>query len=165
MKKAPYQTNDKKLLDKANYNTEILKQWLIENTRIPKLPLSRDSILKNFNLESAQPFLEVSQLVTYNGKDLLENGLVLTQYDKTLCNLIGVAVQDVNRKTIYIGKRGITAFNIEQSIRKDIFLCSTKINTVIKLAETGYQVALSDFETLDSEVFSLLLNSSIRLRK
>lgn len=150
MKKAPYQTNDKKLLDKANYNTEILKQWLVDNTRTPKLPLSRDSILKNFNLENAQPFLEVSQFVTYNGKDLLENGLVLTQYDKTLCNLIGVAVQDVNRKTIYIGKRGITAFNIEQSTRKDIFLCSTKINTVIKLAETGYQVALSDFETLDS---------------
>lgn len=147
MKKAPYHSHDKKPLDKANNS---INQWLIENTRIPKLPLSRDSILKNFNLENAQPFLEVGQFVTHEGKELLESGLVLLQYDKALSNLVGLAVQDADRKTIYIGQQGITAFNIEQSPRKDIFLCSTKINTVIKLAETGYQVALSDYGTLHS---------------
>ncbi|MFW2106306.1 plasmid replication protein, CyRepA1 family [Acinetobacter guillouiae] len=147
MKKAPYHSHDKKPLDKANNS---INQWLIENTRIPKLPLSRDSILKNFNLENAQPFLEVGQFVTHEGKELLESGLVLLQYDKALSNLVGLAVQDADRKTVYIGQQGITAFNIEQSTRKDLFLCSTKINTVIKLAETGHQVALSDFETLDS---------------
>ena len=60
-------------LDKADYSTEILKQWLIENTRTPRLPLFRDSILRPLNIENTQPFLEVGQLVTHEGKDLLES--------------------------------------------------------------------------------------------
>lgn len=137
-------------LDKADYNTEILKQWLIENTRTPRLPLFRDSILRPLNIENTQPFLEVGQLVTHEGKDLLESGLVLPQYDKALNNLVGLAVQDADRKTVYIGKQGITAFNIEKSIRKDLVLCSSKLPIAIKAAETGYQVALSDYGTLHS---------------
>ena len=137
-------------LDKADYSTEILKQWLIENTRTPRLPLFRDSILRPLNIENTQPFLEVGQLVTHEGKDLLESGLVLPQYDKALSNLVGLAVQDADRKTVYIGQQGITAFNIGLSIRKDLVLCSTNTSLAIKAAETGYQVALSDYGTLHS---------------
>lgn len=147
MKKDSQRVNDESPLDKANYN---IKQWLIENTRTPRLPLFRDSILRPLNIENTQPFLEVSQLVTHEGKDLLESGLVLLQYDKALSNLVGLAVQDADRKTVYIGQQGITAFNIEQSIRKDLVLCSTNTSLAIKAAETGYQVALSDYGTLHS---------------
>ena len=150
MKKDSQRVNDESPLDKADYSTEILKQWLIENTRTPRLPLFRDSILRPLNIENTQPFLEVGQLVTHEGKDLLESGLVLPQYDKALSNLVGLAVQDADRKTVYIGQQGITAFNIEQSIRKDLVLCSSKLPIAIKAAETGYQVALSDYGTLHS---------------
>lgn len=149
MKRA-HTVTDADPLDKADYNTEILKQWRLENTRAPRLPLSSGSVLSAFHVENTQPFLEVGQFVTHNSKDLLENGLVLCQYDETLSNLVGLAVQDTDRKTVYIGKQGTTAFNIEQSIRKDLVLYSTNIRLVIKAAETGYQVALSDFETLNS---------------
>lgn len=150
MKKDFHRLHNESPLDKANYNTEILKQWLIENTRTPRLPLFRDSILRPLNIENTQPFLEVSQLVTHEGKDLLESGLVLLQYDKALSNLVGLAVQDADRKTVYIGQQGITAFNIGLSIRKDLVLCSTNTSLAIKAAETGYQVALSDYGTLHS---------------
>ena len=150
MKKDSQRVNDESPLDKADYSTEILKQWLIENTRTPRLPLPRNSILSRSNIENTQPFLEVGQLVTHEGKDLLESGLVLPQYDKALSNLVGLAVQDADRKTVYIGQQGITAFNIGLSIRKDLVLCSTNTSLAIKAAETGYQVALSDFETLNS---------------
>ena len=147
MKKDSQRVNDESPLDKANYN---INQWLIENTRTPRLPLPRNSILSRSNIENTQPFLEVGQLVTHEGKDLLENGLVLLQYDKALSNLVGLAAQDADRKTVYIGQQGITAFNIEQSIRKDLVLCSSKLPIAIKAAETGYQVALSDYGTLHS---------------
>ena len=147
MKKDFHRLHNESPLDKADYN---IKQWLIENTRTPRLPLFRDSILRPLNIENTQPFLEVSQLVTHEGKDLLESGLVLLQYDKALSNLVGLAVQDADRKTVYIGQQGITAFNIEQSIRKDLVLCSTNTSLAIKAAETGYQVALSDYGTLHS---------------
>ena len=150
MKKDSHRLHNESPLDKADYNTEILKQWLIENTRTPRLPLPRNSILSRSNIENTQPFLEVGQLVTHEGKDLLENGLVLLQYDKALSNLVGLAAQDADRKTVYIGQQGITAFNIEQSIRKDLVLCSSKLPIAIKAAETGYQVALSDYGTLHS---------------
>lgn len=150
MIKGLHHSHSESPLDKADYSTEILKQWLIENTRTPRLPLFRDSILRPLNIENTQPFLEVSQHVTHEGKDLLESGLVLLQYDKTLSNLVGLAVQDADRKAVYIGQRGTTAFNIEQSIRKDLVLCSSKLPIAIKVAETGYQVALSDYETLHS---------------
>lgn len=150
MKKDFHHSHSESPLDKADYNTEILKQWLIENTRTPRLPLFRDSILRPLNIENTQPFLEVGQLVTHEGKDLLESGLVLPQYDKALSNLVGLAVQDADRKTVYIGQQGITAFNIGLSIRKDLVLCSTNTRLAIKAAETGYQVALSDYGTLHS---------------
>ena len=150
MKKDSHRLHNESPLDKADYNTEILKQWLIENTRTPRLPLPRNSILSRSNIENTQPFLEVGQFVTHEGKDLLESGLVLLQYDKALSNLVGLAVQDADRKTVYIGQQGITAFNIEQSIRKDLVLCSSKLPIAIKAAETGYQVALSDYGTLHS---------------
>lgn len=147
MKKDSQRVNDESPLDKADYN---INQWLIENTRTPRLPLPRNSILSRSNIENTQPFLEVGQLVTHEGKDLLENGLVLLQYDKALSNLVGLAVQDADKKTVYIGKRGTTAFNIGLSIRKDLVLCSSKLPIAIKAAETGYQVALSDYGTLHS---------------
>lgn len=147
MKKDFQRVNDESPLDKANYN---INQWLIENTRTPRLPLFRDSILRPLNIENTQPFLEVGQSVTHEGKDLLENGLVLLQYDKALSNLVGLAAQDADRKTVYIGQQGITAFNIGLSIRKDLVLCSTNTSLAIKAAETGYQVALSDYGTLHS---------------
>lgn len=150
MKKDFHRLHNESPLDKADYNTERLKQWLIESTRTPRLPINKRSILGSLNIENAQPFLEVSQFVTHEGKDLLESGLVLLQYDKTLSNLVGLAVQDADRKAVYIGQRGTTAFNIEQSIRKDLVLCSTNTSLAIKAAETGYQVALSDYETLHS---------------
>ena len=150
MIKGLHHSHSESPLDKADYSTEILKQWLIENTRTPRLPLPRNSILSRSNIENTQPFLEVGQLVTHEGKDLLENGLVLLQYDKALSNLVGLAVQDADKKTVYIGKRGTTAFNIGLSIRKDLVLCSTNTSLAIKVAETGYQVALSDHKTLDS---------------
>ncbi|ENV91426.1 hypothetical protein F939_00001, partial [Acinetobacter radioresistens DSM 6976 = NBRC 102413 = CIP 103788] len=149
MIKGLHHSHSESPLDKADYN---IKQWLIENTRTPRLPLFRDSILRPLNIENTQPFLEVSQFVTHEGKDLLESGLVLLQYDKTLSNLVGLAVQDADRKTVYIGQQGITAFNIEQSIRKDLVLCSSKLPIAIKAAETGYQVALSDYKTLHSHL-------------
>lgn len=159
MKKDSQRVNDESPLDKADYNTDSLNQWLIENTRTPRLPLPRNSILSRSNIENTQPFLEVGQFVTHEGKDLLENGLVLLQYDKALSNLVGLAVQDADKKTVYIGKRGTTAFNIGKSIRKDLVLCSSKLPIAIKAAETGYQVALSDYGTLhsclDSEVILL----------
>lgn len=150
MKKAPHQMNDKKPLDKAHCN---IKQWLLENTRTPRTPLSKGSILTRFNIENTQAFFEVSQFVTYEDKELLENGLVLTQYDETLSNLIGLAVQDTDKKTVIIGRQGITAFNIiESHSRKDIVLCASSTSIAIKAAETGYQVALSDFKTLDNNL-------------
>lgn len=152
MKKDFHRLHNESPLDKADYSTEILKQWLIENTRTPRLPLPRNSILSRSNIENTQPFLEVGQFVTHEGKDLLESGLVLLQYDKALSNLVGLAVQDADRKTVYIGQQGITAFNIEQSIRKDLVLCSSKLPIAIKAAETGYQVALSDYKTLHSHL-------------
>lgn len=159
MKKDSQRVNDESPLDKADYNTDSLNQWLIENTRTPRLPLPRNSILSRSNIENTQPFLEVGQFVTHEGKDLLENGLVLLQYDKALSNLVGLVVQDADKKTVYIGKRGTTAFNIGKSIRKDLVLCSSKLPIAIKAAETGYQVALSDYGTLhsclDSEVILL----------
>ena len=102
MKKDSQRVNDESPLDKADYSTEILKQWLIENTRTPRLPLPRNSILSRSNIENTQPFLEVGQFVTHEGKDLLESGLVLLQYDKTLSNLIGLAIQDA-KGTVSIG--------------------------------------------------------------
>lgn len=150
MIKGLHHSHSESPLDKADYSTEILKQWLIESTRTPRLPINKRSILGSLNIENAQPFLEVSQFVTHEGKDLLESGLVLPQYDKALSNLVGLAVQDADRKTVYIGQQGITAFNIEQSIRKDLVLCSTNTSLAIKAAETGYQVALSDYKTLHS---------------
>lgn len=150
MKKDFHRLHNESPLDKADYSTEILKQWLIESTRTPRLPLFRDSILRPLNIENTQPFLEVSQHVTHEGKDLLESGLVLPQYDKALSNLVGLAVQDADRKTVYIDQQGITAFNIGLSIRKDLVLCSSKLPIAIKAAETGYQVALSDYGTLHS---------------
>ena len=147
MKKDSQRVNDESPLDKTEYN---IKQWLIENTRTPRLPFFRDSILRPLNIENTQPFLEIGQLVTHEGKDLLESGLVLLRYDKTLSNLVGLVVQDADRKTVYIGQQGITAFNIEQSIRKDLVLCSSKLQIATKAAETGYQVAWSDYGTLHS---------------
>ena len=152
MIKGLHHSHSESPLDKADYSTEILKQWLIENTRTPRLPLFRDSILRPLNIENTQPFLEVSQHVTHEGKCLLESGLVLPQYDKALSNLVGLAVQDADRKTVYIGQQGITAFNIGLSIRKDLVLCSSKLPIAIKAAETGYQVALSDYKTLHSHL-------------
>ena len=147
MKKDSQRVNDESPLDKADYN---INQWLIENTRTPRLPLFRDSMLSRLNIENTQPFKELLPFTTHEGKDLLENGLVLLQYDKALSNLVGLAAQDADRKTVYIGQQGITAFNIEQSIRKDLVLCSSKLPIAIKAAETGYQVALSDYGTLHS---------------
>jgi putative DNA primase/helicase len=147
MKKDSQRVNDESPLDKADYN---INQWLIENTRTPRLPLPRNSILSRSNIENTQPFKELLPSTTHEGKDLLENGLVLLQYDKALSNLVGLAAQDADRKTVYIGQQGITAFNIEQSIRKDLVLCSSKLPIAIKAAETGYQVALSDYGTLHS---------------
>ena len=147
MKKDFQRVNDESPLDKADYN---INQWLIENTRTPRLPLFRDSMLSRLNIENTQPFKELLPFTTHEGKDLLENGLVLLQYDKALSNLVGLAVQDADKKTVYIGKRGTTAFNIGLSIRKDLVLYSENISIATKAAETGYQVAWSDFDTLNS---------------
>lgn len=133
-------------LDKADYNTESLNQWLLENTRTP---FKNHHILCSLNIENTQPFIEIGQFVTHNGKELIEGSFVLSQYDKTLSNLIGLAIQDA-KGTVSIGEKGITAFNIGKSIRKDLVLYSENISIAIKAAETGYQVAWSDFDTLNS---------------
>lgn len=151
MKKDSHRVNDESPLDKADYNTESLNKWLLENTRTPRAPFNRGSILGSLNIENTQPFIEIGQFVTHNDKELIEGSFVLTQYDKTLSNRIGLAIQDA-KGTVFIGEKGITAFNIGESIRKDIVLYSTSasIKSAIKAAETGYQVAWSNFNTLNS---------------
>ena len=126
-----------------NYNIE---QWLLENTRTP---FKNHRILCSLNIENTQPFIEVGQLVTHNDKELIEGSFVLSQYDKTLSNLIGLAIQDANG-TVFIGEKGITAFNIGSSHRKDLVLYSENMSIATKAAETGYQVAWSNFNTLNS---------------
>ena len=146
MKKDSQRVNDESPLDKENYNTDSLNQWLLENTRTP---YKKHPILYSLKIENTQPFIEISQFVTHNGKELIEGSFVLSQYDKTLSNLIGLAIQDA-KGTVSIGEKGITAFNIGKSIRKDLVLYSENISIAIKAAETGYQVAWSDFDTLNS---------------
>ena len=149
MKKDSHRVNDESPLDKADYNTESLNKWLIDNTRTPRAPFNRGSILGSLNIENTQPFIEIGQLVTHNDKELIEGSFVLTQYDKALSNLIGLAIHDA-KGTVFIGEKGITAFNIGESIRKDIVLYSENISIATKAAETGYQVAWSGFDALNS---------------
>lgn len=130
-----------------NYSIE---QWILNNTRTPKTPLPKGSALGGLNIDNTQPFKEISSLVTHNDAELIEGGLALLQYSKDLSSIVGVAFQDADRKTQYIGSKGITAFNLESSIRKNIFLYSLNIGKAIKAAEAGYQVALIDFESLNS---------------
>lgn len=138
--------SDASPLNKVDYNTDSLNQWLLENTRTP---FKKHPILYSLKIENTQSFIEIGQFVTHNGKELIEGSFVLSQYDKTLSNLIGLAIQDA-KGTVFIGEKGITAFNIGKSIRKDIVLYSENISIATKAAETGYQVAWSDFDTLNS---------------
>ena len=146
MKKDSQRVNDESPLDKENYNTDSLNQWLLENTRTP---YKKHPILYSLKIENTQPFIEISQFVTHNGKELIEGSFVLSQYDKTLSNLIGLAIQDA-KGTVFIGEKGITAFNIGSSYRKDLVLYSENMSIATKAAETGYQVACSGFDTLNS---------------
>ena len=146
MKKDSHRLHNESPLDKADYNTESLNQWLLENTRTP---FKNHHILCSLNIENTQPFIEVGQFVTHNDKELIEGSFVLSQYDKTLSNLIGLAIQDA-KGTVFIGEKGITAFNIGSSYRKDLVLYSENMSIATKAAETGYQVACSGFDTLNS---------------
>ena len=148
MKKDSHRLHNESPLDKADYNTESLNQWLLENTRTP---FKNHHILCSLNIENTQPFIEVGQFVTHNDKELIEGSFVLSQYDKTLSNLIGLAIQDA-KGTVFIGEKGITAFNIGSSYRKDLVLYSENMSIATKAAETGYQVALSDYKTLHSHL-------------
>lgn len=133
--------------DKDLKNHYIINQWIVENTRAYRL--SSKSLLTRLNIQNTLPFREVIDLVNHNGVEIREGGFAFPMYDTALEHLKGVLLRDITNKDVCIGERGIIGFNIGIA-RKDIFICSTDIKEVIKIAETGYQVVYLTYEKLSS---------------
>lgn len=138
-----------------NVQTELaldIKQWLIDNTRTPRTPFSRNHFLAQFSIQKTDSFHEILIDTDYKHHRLEEGNFVLLRYNESLSELVGLAVKDSEKETVNIGSRGrFTAFNIDKL--KDVLLYTIQMATALKIAEAGYPVVntvAKDYEVLST---------------